>query len=85
MSEWLIVAGAGIVVFIANLLFAFGLKRVPAITGSILGLFEPLSAIVYGLLFFSEIPGMQTLFGFVLIIISIVYLTVKSERKQENL
>jgi drug/metabolite transporter (DMT)-like permease len=75
LADWLPVIGAGIVVFTGYLLLNFGLTKIKASVGSVLSLFEPLSSIVYGLIFFAEFPERNTLIGAVLIVSSILYLT----------
>jgi len=79
LSELLPVIAAGLIVFAGYILLNYGLKKVKASVGSILSLFEPLSSVVYGLLFFAELPTGQTLIGASLIIVSIVYLTIKQK------
>lgn len=75
LSEWLPVIQAGIVVFFGYWLLNYGLTKIKATTGSILSLFEPLSSIAYGLIFFSEKLNRNVLFGASLILLSIIYLT----------
>lgn len=75
LSEWLPVIQAGIIVFFGYWLLNYGLTKIKATAGSILSLFEPLSSIVYGLIFFSEKPNTSVLFGASLILLSIIYLT----------
>jgi len=53
----------------------YGLGKIKASMGSILSLFEPLSAVMYGLIFFSEVPGLTALVGSMFILGGIVYLT----------
>ena len=73
------VIAAGLIVFAGYILLNYGLKKVKANFGSVLSLFEPLSAIAYGLIFFTEIPTGNTLIGAVLIVGGIVYLTLKQK------
>jgi len=75
LSEWLPVIQAGIAVFFGYWLLNYGLTKIKATSGSILSLFEPLSSIAYGLIFFSEKPNRNVLFGALLILFSIIYLT----------
>ena len=75
IQEWLPVVGAGAVVFIGYALLNYGLGKIKASMGSILSLFEPLSAVMYGLIFFSEVPGLTALVGSMFILGGIVYLT----------
>lgn len=80
ISDWLPVIIAGVVVFSGYWLLNYGLTKIKATTGSILSLFEPLSSIFYGIIFFSEKPTSNTVVGASLILISIVYLTRKQRR-----
>ena len=80
-SDWSPVIWAGIVVFMGYWLLNYGLTKISASAGSILSLFEPLSAVVYGLVFFSEIPSSNVLLGAFLILGSIVYLSINQTRK----
>ena len=73
------VVAAGLIVFVGYILLNYGLKKVKAGVGSVLSLFEPLSAIAYGLVFFTEIPTGNTLLGATLIVGGITYLTLKQK------
>lgn len=74
-AEWAPVLGAGTMVFTGYVLLNYGLKKIKASVGSILSLFEPLSSMVYGLVFFRETPAPESLAGAALIIGAIIYLT----------
>jgi len=80
-SQWLPVLIAGLTVFSGYLLLNYGLKNIKAIFGSLLSLLEPLSSIVYGLLFFSEKLLSSTLLGSLLVIIALLYLTFQQTKK----
>ncbi len=54
-----------------------GVKRIPVQRSSILGYIEPLSAAVYGIFLFSEIPTIFTIIGGALILLS-SYLIIKN-------
>lgn len=84
LTDWLPVLGAGVVVLAGYLLLNYGLRKIKASVGSILSLFEPLSSIVYGLIFFSEKPSTSTIIGATFIVGSIVYLTHSQTKKDEN-
>ncbi len=80
LAEWLPVIGAGAVVFAGYALLNYGLGKIKASVGSILSLFEPLSSIVFGFLFFTEIPGGNTLLGSAIVLGSIAYLTLQEKK-----
>lgn len=79
ISDWLPVIGASLIILIGYLLLNYGLGKIKASLGSVLSLFEPLSAVVYGLIFFSEVPGVSVFAGAMLILGSILYLTLKQD------
>lgn len=62
---------------IAPLLYYKGLRHVTANRAAVLGYLEPVSAIIFSMLFLNEMPGMTSLAGGLLIIFS-GYLTLKS-------
>jgi len=80
LSVWFPVIAAGIMVFIGYILLNYGLRKVKASVGSVLSLFEPLSSVAYGFIFFTEIPVAPTLFGAALILSSIGYLAKMQEK-----
>lgn len=82
VGAWLPVIGAGAVVLIGYYLLNLGLTKIKSSVGSILSLFEPLSALVYGLVFFAEYPTVPTLVGAGLVVLSIVYLTRSQTRAE---
>lgn len=82
LAEWLPVIAAGAVVFIGYALLNLGLKKITATTGSILSLFEPLSSIMYSIVFFSEFPANSAWIGALLILMSIVYLTYQTQKEK---
>jgi drug/metabolite transporter (DMT)-like permease len=55
---------------IAPLLYVHGIKSIRANEAAILGYFEPIGAIILGLLFFSEVPKLKELLGGLLILYS---------------
>ena len=61
---------------VAPILYYKGLQTVRANRAAILGYLEPVSAIVFGMLFLNEIPGVSSLYGGLLIIFS-GYLTLR--------
>ena len=63
---------------LAPLLYVYGLRTVHANTAAILGYLEPVSAILMGILFLAEIPGMAAALGGVLILVS-GYIAVSGE------
>lgn len=74
LSVWLPVIAAGVIVFIGYVLLNYGLRKIKASVGSVVSLFEPLSSVAYGFIFFAEIPAAPTLAGAALILGSIAYL-----------
>ena len=63
---------------IAPMLYYRGLQEVSASRTAVLGYLEPVCAIIFSMLFLDEMPGLQSVFGGVLIIFS-GYLTVKAD------
>jgi drug/metabolite transporter (DMT)-like permease len=64
---------------IAPILYYKGLQYVTANRAAVLGYLEPVSAIIFSMLFLNELPGENSIIGGILIIIS-GYLTLKKER-----
>lgn len=81
LYAWLPVIVAGAIVVSGYYLLNHGLTKISPSAGSILSLFEPLSALVYGLIFFQEIPTPYVLVGALFILISIVNLTYGQSRQ----
>jgi drug/metabolite transporter (DMT)-like permease len=65
---------------IAPILYFKGLQTVTANRAAVLGYLEPVSAILFSMLFLNEIPGQNSLFGGILILFS-GYLTVMDKVK----
>lgn len=70
-SAWIANIGYGIVGFAGSGLSIYGFKFIEAHKGSIVLLSEILFGILFGLLLFKEILGLTTIFGGILIIVSI--------------
>ncbi len=71
---------------IAPILYFKGLQHVTANRAAVLGYLEPVSAIIFSMLFLNELPGLNSVIGGILIIFS-GYLTLKGakhERKVES-
>jgi drug/metabolite transporter (DMT)-like permease len=64
---------------IAPILYFRGLQEVSANRAAVLGYLEPVCAIVFSMLFLSEIPGMHSVIGGILIIFS-GYLTLRDQK-----
>jgi drug/metabolite transporter (DMT)-like permease len=62
----------------APILYFKGLQTVNANRAAVLGYFEPVSAIVFSMIFLKEIPGIHSLYGGILILFS-GYLTIRSD------
>ena len=63
---------------IAPILYFKGLQTVTANRAAVLGYFEPVSAIVFSMIFLKEIPGIHSLYGGILILFS-GYLTIRGD------
>jgi drug/metabolite transporter (DMT)-like permease len=63
---------------IAPMLYYWGMKSVTANKTAVLGYLEPVMAIIFSMLFLEEIPGMRSLAGGILIILS-GYLTLRKK------
>ncbi len=64
---------------IAPILYYKGLQYVTANRAAVLGYLEPVSAIIFSMLFLNELPGINSIIGGILIIFS-GYLTLRKER-----
>ena len=63
---------------VAPILYFKGLQTVTANRAAVLGYLEPVSAILFSMVFLNEIPGLYSFFGGVLILFS-GYLTIRGE------
>ena len=68
---------------LAPILYFKGLQTVTANRAAVLGYLEPVSAILFSMLFLHENPGIHSVFGGVLILFS-GYLTIMGEERSEN-
>jgi DME family drug/metabolite transporter len=68
---------------VAYLLYVRGLQRLPAATVGTLGLAEPLTATLLGLLLLSERPTPRAAFGAGLVLVGLLILTVHRRRSAE--
>lgn len=75
---------AGIIVFLGYILLNYGLTKIKPSIGSILSLFEPLSSIVFGIIFFLEFPSKTVIIGACFIVLSIIYLTYSQTKKSTD-
>lgn len=66
---------AGLAVLCGYYLLNHGMTKISPSAGSLLSLFEPLSSIIYGFIFFGEFPTSFVFIGALFILISIVNLT----------
>lgn len=82
---WFLLFLFGAVNVSAYLLLNAGLKKITAGYVGVLLLFEPVSSIFYGFLFFREIPIHATIIGSFLIISSITYLTYAKAKSSRTL
>lgn len=62
---------------LSYLLYFWGLQRTSAQVVSIVALFEPVSGVVMGAIFFSEIPNLLGALGGLLILVSIILISVQ--------
>ncbi|MCK4968111.1 MAG: EamA family transporter, partial [Candidatus Aenigmarchaeota archaeon] len=79
---WFLVFLMGAIISSAYFLLNYGLKNLTASYGGILLLLEPVSAVLFALLFFGEVPTGSTIIGSILIIISVIYLTYRKTKKK---
>lgn len=78
-KAWVLFALLGVVTFfVPYFLYSLSLKRMPAGTAASLGIVEPMSATVYAMIFFGEIPDVFGAIGIV-IILSAVYMLGRAE------
>ncbi len=84
LSTWMPVIAAGSIVVCGYYLLNHGLTKISPSAGSILSLFEPLSALIYGLIFFREIPSLYVLLGAGFVLISIINLTYGQSRQTKK-
>lgn len=67
---------------IAPVLYYRGLQEVTANRTAVLGYLEPVSAIIFGMVFLKEMPGLNSIFGGILIIFSGYLTIIKSDRNR---
>lgn len=80
-SQWTNILFIAIVAtFISNLSLVYAIKTIGSTTTAILGCMEPLTAVLIGYFVFGEMLGYNQMFGFVLIIISVL-LVILSQSK----
>ncbi len=80
-TKLLVMGFQGILLYALNpVLFYNALKIVKTQHASLLAFLNPMIAIIYGIIFFNEIPGMDTLIGGGMIFSVALYLTLSSRR-----
>ena len=79
---WFLVFLMGAIISSAYFLLNYGLKNITAGYGGILLLLEPVSAVLFALLFLGEIPTGSTIIGSFLIMTGVVYLTYRKTKKK---
>ena len=72
--DWLFLVAMAVAAALGQVLMTLGLGRVPAARGTALSNLQVAFALLYGILFFSEIPGWITLCGAVVIVCAQVLL-----------
>ncbi len=75
---WIFLLMAVVHSTIAPVLYFRGLKEIAANKAAVLGYLEPVIAIIFSMIFLNEFPGVNSIFGGLLIIFS-GYLTLRSE------
>lgn len=81
-SVWLLLLLFGAVNVGAYMLLNSGLKKITAGYTGVLLLLEPVSSVLYALIFFGEMPGPSTVIGSLLIMASVVYLSYAKLKKR---
>lgn len=82
---WLFLAKMALSTTIPFFLYVWGMRVVEAQRVSILGYIEPLAAIVLAAFFLSEIPGVRTLAGGLLILVSGAWIVIDGSVRQADL
>lgn len=84
-TTWVLLIILGVVhTALAAFLYLSGLKDIKAQHAGVLAYFDPLSAIVFALIFLGEVPGILTLFGGLLILLAGFNIVVR-ERAPRNI
>lgn len=60
---------------LAHALFIYGLKNIKAFTASIITMLEPVYGIVFACFILNEMPGLKTILGGVIILLSVFFVT----------
>ena len=68
---------------VANTLMAIAVKNTGSTVTAIVGMFEPITSVILGILFLSEQFTLKNIIGCVFILIAVLILTVTKEEKEE--
>jgi drug/metabolite transporter (DMT)-like permease len=66
---------------VAHTLFIKGMKEIQAQTASIISSLEPVYGIILALLFLREVPAVRTILGGVIILIAVLFISLRTMRK----
>ena len=65
-------------------LFQIGISTIGSTSAAIFSLFEPITSVITGVIIFNENLNLAKLLGCIIIFISITYLAIKTEKKEET-
>jgi len=68
---------------IANTLMAMAIKNTGSTITAIVGMFEPITSVILGVLFLNELLSFKNILGCALILISVLILTIVKDKKDE--
>ncbi len=83
-ADWALLIVIAITASLGQVLVTLGLGKVPAARGTALSNLQVAFALIYGMVFFSEMPGWITLVGAVIIICAQVFLVTSSGKRIEK-
>ncbi len=83
LTTWLLLVILGVIhTMLAGFLYLSGLKEVKAQRAGVLAYIDPLSAVIFALIFLGELPGLLTIIGGLLIVLAGVNIVIKSGRSR---
>jgi drug/metabolite transporter (DMT)-like permease len=69
---------------IANTLMAIAIKNVGSTVTAILGMFEPITSVILGIIFLNELLSFKNILGCTLILIAVLILTLSKDKKDDQ-
>lgn len=80
-SQWILIALLGLLLGVSYWIYTLGAPKIPAFTGMMLLLLEPILNPIWVAWYIGETPGSKTLLGATLILTAIIFLGISSRKK----